>query len=81
MVAGLQTLGIQAQEKPDGVTIKGGEFTGGTVDSGGDHRVAMAFATASMVASDAITVMDTAPVATSFPNFVGLATELGFLFE
>ena len=81
MVAGLQTLGIQAQEKPDGVTIKGGKFTGGTVHSGGDHRVAMAFATASLVASDAITVMDTAPVATSFPNFVGLATELGFLFD
>ena len=81
MVAGLQTLGIHVEEKPDGVTITGGKLAGGTVNSGGDHRVAMAFAMASLAASDTITVTDTDPVATSFPNFVDSATQLGFLFE
>ncbi|MCY3804145.1 MAG: 3-phosphoshikimate 1-carboxyvinyltransferase [Gammaproteobacteria bacterium] len=81
MVSGLQTLGIRAEERPDGVTITGGEFGAGTVHSGGDHRVAMAFAMASLAASGTITVENTGSVATSFPGFVESATQLGLLFE
>ena len=81
MVAGLQTLGIRAEERPDGVAVTGGQLCGGTVDSGGDHRVAMAFAMASLAASDTITVTDTEAVATSFPGFVESAAQLGLLFE
>ena len=81
MVSGLQSLGIRAEERVDGVVITGGEFGTGTVDSGGDHRVAMAFAMASLAASGTITVTDTGAVATSFPGFVDSATQLGLLFE
>ena len=81
MVSGLQSLGISAEERPDGVTITGGQIAGGTVDSGGDHRVAMAFAMASLAASDTIKVTDTGTVATSFPDFVDSASQLGLLFE
>ncbi len=81
MVTGLQKLGIDAREKPDGLTITGGSFTGGEVDSVGDHRVAMAFAMASLVARDAVTVLNTDNVDTSFPGFVKCAEQLGLRFN
>jgi len=80
MVEGLCTLGIDAREKPDGLAITGGTLTGGDVDSGGDHRVAMAFAMASLAASDTVTVSGTQNVATSFPDFVERAVQLGLRF-
>ena len=46
MVEGLVRLGIKARALPDGMDIVGGQINGGTVDSFGDHRVAMAFAVA-----------------------------------
>ena len=42
-----------------------------------DHRIAMSFAVAGLVASDAVTIVDAATVATSFPNFVELGNQLG----
>ena len=77
MAKGLQALGIEVVEKPDGIIINGGQFHGGEIDSGGDHRVAMAFAMASICAKDDIIIRDTANVATSFPNFVAIASDLG----
>ncbi len=44
MADGLRTLGIDVEEYPDGARIRGGRFRSGTVDSAGDHRVAMSFA-------------------------------------
>lgn len=78
MARGLQTLGIDVQETPDGCTIIGGTLHGGRIDSLGDHRVAMAFAVAAQRASGAVTVRDVANVATSFPGFDDLAREVGF---
>ena len=80
MVAGLRKLGIDAREKPDGLTITGGKFTGGEVESDGDHRVAMAFAMASLVCAEVITVVNTDNVATSFPDFAKCAVQLGLQF-
>jgi 3-phosphoshikimate 1-carboxyvinyltransferase len=77
MVGGLKKLGIKARPEPDGVVISGGTFTGGEVDSFGDHRIAMAFAMAGLVAHDAITVRNCLNVNTSFPGFVELAKQLG----
>jgi 3-phosphoshikimate 1-carboxyvinyltransferase len=42
MADGLQKLGIDAQPTPDGIVIHGGQMQGGTIDSHGDHRIAMA---------------------------------------
>ncbi|GMQ91850.1 MAG: hypothetical protein BMS9Abin11_1165 [Gammaproteobacteria bacterium] len=77
MVAGLKTLGIAVEEKPDGMIIEGGSLGGGEVDSFDDHRVAMAFTIAGLRASKPIHVRNCRNVATSFPDFVNLATQAG----
>jgi len=59
------------------MVIRGGKISGGTINSHGDHRIAMAFTIASVCASDPIIIEDCANVATSFPNFVELATRAG----
>jgi len=81
MTNGLRSLGISVDEHPDGLTVVGGPFAGGRVDSHGDHRVAMAFAIASLRASAPIEIVDTAPVGTSFPNFFDVASSCGLRLE
>lgn len=78
MAQGLQTLGIEAEALPDGIRIVGGKIQGATVNAMGDHRVAMAFAVAGLVAQQDVVVEDVANVATSFPNFVKIAQAIGF---
>ncbi len=77
MVDGLKIVGIDIEGTPDGAIIKGGQIGGGTVDSHGDHRIAMSFAMASLRASSPIIINDCANVDTSFPGFVELATKAG----
>ncbi len=77
MADGLLKLGIDCQAMPDGIIIQGGQLTGGEVDSHGDHRIAMAFAMASLRARQKIVINDCANVATSFPNFIELAQQVG----
>ncbi|MEY2700997.1 MAG: 3-phosphoshikimate 1-carboxyvinyltransferase [Pseudomonadota bacterium] len=81
MADGLQTLGIHARPTPDGMVIQGGVIGGGEVQSHGDHRIAMAFAIASLRASAPITIHDCANVNTSFPAFISLATHLGMQID
>ena len=78
MAAGLRSLGIVADETPDGATIHGGRLHGGVVDTHGDHRVAMAFAIAAQCARGAVRIADIANVATSFPDFEEQARRVGF---
>jgi 3-phosphoshikimate 1-carboxyvinyltransferase len=78
MAAGLKVLGVEHTLLPDGIRIRGGRaFGGGTIDSHGDHRIAMAFAVASLKAQAPIRILDVANVATSFPGFVELAQGVG----
>jgi 3-phosphoshikimate 1-carboxyvinyltransferase len=78
MAEGLKTLGVEHTLLPDGIRIRGGQgFGGGTIDSHGDHRIAMSFAVASLKARDPIRILDVANVATSFPGFVELAQSVG----
>ncbi len=77
MAQGLKSLGVEARETPDGIVIRGGRLRGGTIDSHGDHRIAMSFAVAALVADGAITVRDCKNVDTSFPGFAGLARRTG----
>jgi 3-phosphoshikimate 1-carboxyvinyltransferase len=81
MAAGLRALGIGVVEHPDGLDVEGGTFSGGTVSSESDHRIAMAFAVAAQVARGPVRVCDTANVATSFPGFAELARSVGFGLE
>ncbi|HTI95839.1 MAG TPA: 3-phosphoshikimate 1-carboxyvinyltransferase [Rudaea sp.] len=78
MAKGLRVLGIHVEETPDGAIIEGGKFTGGEADSAGDHRCAMSFAVAGLVARAPVRVRDCANVATSFPGFMELANSHGF---
>ena len=77
MANGLRLLGVGVEELPDGARIQGGRLQGGTIDCGGDHRVAMSFAIGGSRAAGPVTVLDTANVATSFPGFVALASSIG----
>lgn len=77
MAQGLKTIGVAVETFADGIQISGGKIAGGSVDSFGDHRIAMAFAVAGLRAESPIDIANCANVATSFPNFVELAVEVG----
>jgi 3-phosphoshikimate 1-carboxyvinyltransferase len=82
MAEGLARLGVEHELQPDGIWIRGGSgFSGGTVDSHGDHRIAMAFAVASVRASGPLEIRDVANVATSFPGFVQTARSAGLQID
>jgi 3-phosphoshikimate 1-carboxyvinyltransferase len=79
MAAGFQALGVEHELLPDGLRVRGmPSFSGGTIDSRGDHRIAMAFAVAALRAGAPIEIVDVANVATSFPGFEQCARQAGF---
>ncbi len=69
LVAEFRKIGVEAQERPDGMVIRGGEIRGGTADSHGDHRLAMCLAIAGLVSEEGVTVENPECVETSFPQF------------
>jgi 5-enolpyruvylshikimate-3-phosphate synthase len=81
MAEGLKAMGVTCEVLPDGIRIQGNPqqavFAGGTVDSHGDHRIAMSFSVASLRAAAPIKILDVANVATSFPDFPGTAAAAG----
>jgi 3-phosphoshikimate 1-carboxyvinyltransferase len=81
MADGLAALGVDARATPDGIVIQGGPIGTGTVESHGDHRIAMSFAMAALRAGGPITINDCANVDTSFPGFVALAAKAGLAIE
>ena len=71
IVNGLNQLGGEAAISGDNLVIRGPRsLDGGTVDSQGDHRMAMAFAVAGLVSTAAIRVQRWSCVDTSFPGFL-----------
>ena len=78
MATGLRALGVAVEEAPDGATIEGGAIGGATIESHGDHRIAMSFAVAGLIAHGAVRINDCSNVATSFPGFLELANGCGF---
>ena len=81
MANGLKAMGVQCEVLPDGMKIQGRTdavvFSGGEIESDGDHRIAMSFAVASLRAAAPIRIRDVANVATSFPGFVKTAADAG----
>jgi 3-phosphoshikimate 1-carboxyvinyltransferase len=77
MAQGLSAVGVGNEVLSDGLRIVGGPVSDGVVDSRGDHRVAMAFAIASLLATAPIRIRDVANVATSFPDFPETARSVG----
>jgi len=82
MATGLRQLGISVETFEDGIAIDGASVLGGAIiDSHGDHRIAMAFAVASLRAESEITIKQCQNVATSFPGFVVIAAQAGLNIE
>jgi len=77
MGQGLAALGVQVEQRPDGLRVRGGAVGGGRVDSRGDHRIAMAFAVLGARATAPVSIADVRNVATSFPGFTAQARALG----
>jgi 3-phosphoshikimate 1-carboxyvinyltransferase len=68
---GLRSLGARVEELPDGMVIDGGHgLSGAVVKSYGDHRAAMSFIVAGMVASGFTEILGTGCIDTSFPDFM-----------
>ena len=83
MAKGLLAMGADVEERPDGMRISGPtKLRGGTIENpvmietAGDHRVAMAFAVAALIAEGETVLDDDACVAVSFPNFFALLDQL-----
>jgi len=81
MAEGLRRLGIEVDETDDGAVVHGGRFSGGEVDSGHDHRVAMSFALAATIADDEVIIRDIDNVDTSFPGFCECVGGIGAQIE
>ena len=66
----LKTLGADVRELEDGLIIEGRpRLSGGSVDSWGDHRIAMAAATAACGCTKAIELSNAQAVGKSYPRF------------
>jgi len=84
VAAALAANGVRAEIEGDDLLVHG---TGGHVPGGGlvqthlDHRIAMAFLVMGLAAREAVRVDDGAMIATSFPSFLPLMSELGAEFR
>ncbi|WP_049721778.1 bifunctional prephenate dehydrogenase/3-phosphoshikimate 1-carboxyvinyltransferase [Gilvimarinus polysaccharolyticus] len=81
MAAGLTALGVNVDIRADGLHITGSPLRGAEVDSAGDHRVAMALALAGLRTDGAVIVNNAECIASSFPDFVTQAKQLGISIE
>lgn len=77
--AGLKACGVAVHVEGDDLTVQGTGAVkgGGLVETHMDHRIAMAFLTLGLGAEEPVTVDDVGMIASSFPGFAGLMTELG----
>jgi len=69
----LRAMGADVEEFEDGLDIPGGQqLHGAVIDSGGDHRIAMAFSVAALRAEGETLIQGAESVAISFPEFFDL---------
>jgi 3-phosphoshikimate 1-carboxyvinyltransferase len=74
VVEGLCSSGIEVKEYKDGYSIVGGELKSSSVDSDGDHRIAMSFIIAGLRCGMEVTDLEC--INTSFPNFFELLQKI-----
>lgn len=74
VINNLKLCGVECHEFEDGYEIIGGSLRSATIDSHGDHRIAMSFAIAGLVCG--MKILDTECIMTSFPNFKELLDRL-----
>jgi 3-phosphoshikimate 1-carboxyvinyltransferase len=73
VVKNLRAMGAEVAEFDDGLDVPGGQkLHGATIDSGGDHRIAMALSVAALRAEGETRIQGAESVAISFPEFFDL---------
>ena len=80
----LRLLGVDVRTTADGLVVRGNggrRFAGARVESHGDHRIAMAFAVAALVADGGVEIADAGSADVSFPGFFTRLSELGARVE
>jgi len=77
MAMELSKMGVDVEERSDGLIIKGGKVKGGAVDAHGDHRVFMALVVAGLAAEGETIVSGEKSVDVSYPNFLDDLAEIG----
>lgn len=81
MVQNLQAMGVEVEEKPDGMVLQGEQkLHGAMVGSAGDHRIGMAMAVAGMVAEGVTEIEEADAIEDSFPGFTETMAALGAKF-
>jgi 3-phosphoshikimate 1-carboxyvinyltransferase len=66
----LRRMGAEVEEFPDGLRVAGRQrLRGAEINTEGDHRIAMAFAVAGLVAEGPTLIRDSSCVDVSFPDF------------
>jgi 3-phosphoshikimate 1-carboxyvinyltransferase len=69
----LRAMGAEVEEFEDGLDVPGGQkLHGALIDSGGDHRIAMAFSVAALRAEGETLIQGAESTAISFPEFFDL---------
>lgn len=81
MTAELRKMGIQVEEHPDGMTIRGGVLRGAEVESYKDHRIAMALAAAGLAAEGKTVIRDAECAGVTYPGFFSDFKRLGASFR
>jgi 3-phosphoshikimate 1-carboxyvinyltransferase len=83
IAAGLAANGVDCEIIGDDLLVRGGAGVkgGGLVETHLDHRIAMSFLIMGLAAQNAVSVDDGSMIATSFPSFRALMTELGAQFS
>ena len=74
VITALKSCGIECRDFADGYEIEGGELKYATINSQGDHRVAMSFAIAGLLSG--MEIEDIECVDTSFPNFFDILSKI-----
>ncbi|CAA6805524.1 MAG: 5-Enolpyruvylshikimate-3-phosphate synthase (EC [uncultured Sulfurovum sp.] len=74
VLTGLNACGVTTIEHEDGYEIMGGTLNSATINSYGDHRIAMSFAIAGLLAE--MQIEDTQCIDTSFPNFFDILSQI-----
>ena len=77
----LRALGIHTESNNRTLTVYPGTFTGGTVDTFNDHRIAMSAAIAATVANGPVTILGAQCVNKSYPSFWEVYSSLGGSYE
>ncbi len=77
VVGALNALGGDAEATEDGFVVRGsGGLRGGTVDSGGDHRIAMLGVIAGLASREGVEVIGVEAAEVSYPNFLDAVASL-----